>query len=82
MFINSFDQLLEVQTHEIGCNSIKLGSPTVLLQQDTSTPAKVQNQKGELWLNTFVVFHIATKVLSFAQLSPTFVSCLLLSFLL
>jgi hypothetical protein len=29
------------------------------------------NEKGEILFNTFVFFHIATKVLSFAQLSPT-----------
>jgi hypothetical protein len=40
------------------------------------------NEKGELLLNAFVVFHIAEKVLSFSSLSPAFVFCLiLLSFL-
>jgi hypothetical protein len=33
--------------------------------QDTAKPAKVYILKGELLLNTFVFFQIATKVLSF-----------------
>jgi hypothetical protein len=57
----------------------------LLVHDWCKTPQNQQKcvvKRGELLLNTFVLFHIAEKVLSFSSLSPAFVFCLiLLSFL-